>query len=224
MSDSKRELPVTADNSDGTTPAAKRPREEENDDQEILDLAKTLGFRDGDRLEVAWRVNDEEDVYWWGATLLPWSDKDIVDDCVAVRQLKYDPHPDGGFDEESIEPVVFLDVDTLAHPETHEQLEFRREGQTGDSGDEGSPIRADPSELVEQTLKNALAKYGGFLSQLPASQQALIAAKMAEKRETLIDHLKLATQTGVVTKDRMEDILTRVSRGEEAETNTSSIK
>mmetsp|Transcript_14797 Transcript_14797/g.28162 ORF Transcript_14797/g.28162 Transcript_14797/m.28162 type:complete len:223 (-) Transcript_14797:82-750(-) len=221
MSDSKRELPATTSNSDDTAPAAKRPREEEND-KEILDLAKTLGFRDGDRLEVAWRVNDEEDVHWWGATLLPWSEGDIVDDCVAVRQLKYDPHPDAGFDEESIEPVVFLDVDTLAHPETQEQLEFRREGETEESGDEGSPIRADPSELVEQTLKNALAKYGGFLSQLPASQQALIAAKMAEKREHLIDHLKVATQTGVVTKDRMQDILTRVSRGEEAETTSST--
>ena len=214
MSDNKRELSTTSDD----TPEAKRPRE----DKEILDLAKKCGFRDGDRLEVAWRVNDEEDVHWWGATLLPWSEEDIVDECVAVRQLKYDPYPDAGFHEESIEAVIFLGEDILANPETHEQLEFRREGQEEESAVDGSPIRADPNELVNQMLQNALAKHGGFLSKLPASQQAFIAEKMAQKREHLVDHLKVAAQTGVVTKDRMQDILTRVSRGEEAEEGTST--
>ena len=212
MSDNKRE----AEDSKNDSPNAKRARQNE----EILDLAATLGFRDGDRLEVAWQVNDEEESHWWGATLLPWNGKDIVDDCVAVRHLKYDPYPAGGFDETSVEPVVFLGENLLAHPETHEELNFRREGEEEESSEEGSPVRADPSELVEQTLQNVLAKHGGLLAQLPPSQQAVIAEQVAKKREQLVAHLEAATSSGVVTKSRMQDILSSVWKGETAESSS----
>lgn len=137
-----------------------------------------------------------------------------------MRHLKYDSHPDAGFDEESIEPVVFLGVNCLAHPETQEELNFRREGEEEEVPDETPTVAvSDPSEVVEQTLQNALSKFDGVLSMLPASQQAQIAAKVAEKREQLVDHLT-ATQ-GVVTEDRMQDILARVWRGEKPEATST---
>ena len=212
MSEAKRNASSGAEKDE--SPAAKRARQEDDDEKEILDLASTFGLKDGDRIEVAWQVNDEEEMHWWGATLLPWN-KEIVDDCVAVRELKYDAYPEGGFDEESIEKVVFLGDNLLAYPDTNEELNYRREGDDF-TNEEGSPLRADPSELVEQTLKNVLAKHGRQLALLPASEQAAIAAQIAKKREELVAHLQAHASQGVVTKSRMQEILASVSNGERA--------
>ena len=210
------------DKDDADIPAAKRARSEADGKKEVMDLATVFGLKDGDRIEVAWQVQGEDDdnkeeMYWWGATLLPWNKEDIVDETVAVRSLHYDAYPAKGFPEESIEQVVFLGENLLANPDTNEELNYRRPGE--EYTPEGAIECVDPAELVEKTLRRVLAKHGKLLQTLPAAEQAAIAAQVADKREQLVEHLR--ANPGVVTKNKMQEILASVWKGEPAGAKTS---
>lgn len=236
MSESKRspssETSTSIDKDDADIPAAKRARSSQADDndddkdtkntaKQTMDLATVFGLNDGDRIEVAWQVHDdndgdkEEEIHWWGATLLPWNKKDIVDETVAVRTLCYDAYPAKGFTEESMEQVVFLGENLLADPNSNEELNFRRPGEEFTS--EGTIERVDPAALVEQTLSRVLKKHGKLLRELPAAQQAVIASQVATRREQLVEHLK--ANPGIVTKNKMQEILASVWKGEPPKTS-----
>ena len=80
---------------DSSNPSKKRARQGESSSpssakktMELLDLASKFGLQDGDRIQVAWQVGDEAEMHWWGASILAWEQGDIVEECVAVRQLK----------------------------------------------------------------------------------------------------------------------------------------
>lgn len=219
MSEKKAKQPRSGHAEEAAAPAAKRAQKTQNKndgEKEILDLATKFGYHDSDRLEVAWKVNGEE-LHWWGATLLPWEEDDIVDECVAVRQLQYDPYPEAGFTETTVEPVVFIGEDVLAHPETHDELFFRREGEgaNDEEEEEEADVTIDPKQLVEYTLEKALEKHSALFKQLPASQQSKIAEEVAKRREQLVAQLEAATSEGaVVSKDRMQQILLNLANGE----------
>jgi hypothetical protein len=200
--------------------------------EEIYDLAQTFGYQDGDRLEVAWEIEMttddstggdaadadaankvEKHTHWWGATLLPWEKDDIVDGNVAVRKLKYDPYPEGGFPEESIEQVVFLEK-TLMTVDTQDELDFRRQGET-QAGNAttaaaaaAATIAADPSTLMEHIIQNALNKRKEQFAKLTPSQQAMIASQLADVTDKVVENLEqVKARSGVVTTRTITDMV-----------------
>jgi len=177
--------------------------------QEVLDLANTLGFKVGDRLEVEWEIMNESDnsdskTHWWAATLLEHNGR--TEDSVAIRTLDYDPYPEGGFPERSQEEVIFMGEDLLIDPVSHQELRYRREG-------EDSTVwygkRDDVEELINTTLMNAMMKNAGSWKSLSSAQQAAIAEMVAVKKEKLMD-LMSNHPKGVITSTDMQSILAQV--------------
>eukprot|EP00536_Pseudo-nitzschia_multiseries_P008560 jgi/Psemu1/198459/e_gw1.219.6.1 len=112
-------------------------------DEEVLDLAETLGLKPGAQIEVQWEIhtdasdpdepgaeaeveadgehNDDDDkdeqeptvTLHWWKATLQEHDGRTTD-SVAVRTLLYEARPDLGFPDPSSEDVVFLGPDVLA--------------------------------------------------------------------------------------------------------------
>lgn len=103
-----------------------------NKKKTFVDMAEELGFHAGDRLEVQWELeqNGKTVIRNWGATLLEHDGKSHKEGF-AIRKLKYDPYPEGGYPEYSIEPAVFVTQSILVNPNSDEQLSFKREGEGG---------------------------------------------------------------------------------------------
>jgi hypothetical protein len=211
---------------------SKRSRHEEEEELvegegEVLDLATMLGLKVGDRFEVQWEITqdeseesngdaaaaadaeeeEEEETYttrWWGATLVEHDGR--TEDSVAVRVLDYDPYPEGGFPERSREEVIFLGRDLLIDPNTHEQMQYRREGD-----DDSSAVwlgREGVEEVVNTTLANAMQKNSKSWNVLSRAQQASIADIIAKKKEKLLE-LLLSQPNGVVTTSEMHAIIAK---------------
>ena len=204
-----------------------------DDDEDILDLAVTLGYRPGDRFLVQWEIDqvneddndDEEDgnddndndrapsspaltppppiVKWWGATLQEFDGRS--EDCVAIRVLKYDPCPEFGFEESSLEDVIFMGDSLLVSPDSSLQLNYKREG--GEEED-STIVRLNENDMDEQLnaiLMGALAKNEAAWKSLPPAQQAVIAEKIQTKKEELLKVLK--SKKEVITSATIKDIL-----------------
>uniref|UniRef100_A0A7S2V7Q8 Uncharacterized protein n=1 Tax=Entomoneis paludosa TaxID=265537 RepID=A0A7S2V7Q8_9STRA len=175
--------------------------------KEVLDLAVSLGYKDGDRIEVEWDVEDDHNVAtrWWGATLLPHDGRYHSDEeNVAIRTLHYDPYPEGGFLESSKEDVIFLSPNLLADPTTREPLNYRRQGS-----EEELVVEANESSLegaVNAILQGALAKNQAAWNTMTPAQQAQIASKIAQKKEKLVS-LLMQQETKTVTGTDMNAIL-----------------
>jgi hypothetical protein len=84
----KRQAVTDESSSEEDSDSAKRPRTED----EALDLAVTLGYKTGDRIEIQWELEKqgETDVHWWGATLLEHDGR--TTDSVAIRTILYDEY------------------------------------------------------------------------------------------------------------------------------------
>lgn len=166
-----------------------------------LDLAVTLGFKPGDRLEVQWEVemNDETVVKWWGATLEPHDGR--TTDSVAIRTLHYDACPELGFDEPNDEDVIFLGEDLLVSPDSTTQLNFRREGEE----DVYWLNEQDMDEQLNAILMGAMAKNQATWQKLEPAQQLLIAEKIKTKKEQLVQVLR--SKNEVITSTSIQDIL-----------------
>jgi hypothetical protein len=208
---SKRKVSETS--VDEESHVAKRPCSNDTSTEgEVLDLAKTLGYKAGDRFEVQWDIGSDEsedndaapDTRWWGASLLEHDGRTI--DSVNIRVLNYDPYPEGGFPERSQEDVIFLGKDILANPETHEELNYRPEGEESGALWLG---RGDVEEVVNATLDRALKKNSTAFANMSSAQQAAIASAVAEKKEKLLD-LLLNHPNGVVTSNDMNSILSKI--------------
>ena len=204
----------------------KRSRVEKNEDnenkssassptpqEEILDLARSMELNAGDRLEVQWEVdiNDDQDqdkvdeddvrptsdegtttmephVHWWGATLLEHDGR--TDDQVAIRTLLYDPYPEGGFPEASREDVIFMGPNVLLSYPSQDELNYRI--LTADGSEVSYIISNDQDieELVDTILSNALQNTSSTFQLLERSQQIKVAEKIATKKEKLIELIK----------------------------------
>lgn len=171
-----------------------------------MDLAITLGYNPGDRIEVQWEIeNDGETVVkWWGATLLPFDGR--TTDSVAIRTLHYDPFPELGFPDPSDEDVIFLGDDLLVSPDSTTQLRYRREG--GDVGDDDHVFSMNEQDMEEQLnaiLMGALAKSQSKWATLTPAQQAIIAENIKTKKEQLMSVLK--SKKEVITSASIKEIL-----------------
>jgi hypothetical protein len=208
-------------------PAKRSRHEDEEVEGEVLDLATMLGLKVGDRFEVEWEIthDDSEEsgddaaaaagtdadakeetvtTRWWGATLLEHDGR--TEDSVAVRILDYDPYPEGGFPEHSPEEVIFLGRDILIDPNTHEEMNYRREGD-----DDSSAVyvgREGIEDVVNETLANAMQKNSKSWNGLSRAQQASIADIIAQKKEKLLQ-LLLSQPNGVVTTKGMHAIIAK---------------
>jgi hypothetical protein len=197
------------DESDDAASPSKRRRAHDEDEQEVLDLATTLGLKVGDRLEVEWEIVEEGSdestsprTRWWGATLLEHDGR--TEDSVAIRVLDYDPFPEGGFPERSQEDVIFIGRDVLIDPVTEQELFFRREGD-----DDESAVcfrRDDIEEVVNSMLMDAMIKNERAWNGLDSAQQARIAEMVALKKEKLVEVLA-AHPNGIITSSDMQAIL-----------------
>jgi hypothetical protein len=204
----KRSAPQDTDNdldaSDGLPPSCPETKRSRSDREEVLDLTLAIGLKPGDRLEVEWEIGDESDskpteTRWWGATLLEHDGR--TEDTVAVRVIDYDPYPEGGFSERSLEDVIFLQPDTLVDLETHEEMRFRREGE----GEEIWFNRSQLEEVVNATLTNAMQKNSQAWKVLNSAQQATVASTVASKKEKLLD--LLTSHQGFLTSNDMRSYL-----------------
>mmetsp|Transcript_71117 Transcript_71117/g.206250 ORF Transcript_71117/g.206250 Transcript_71117/m.206250 type:complete len:248 (+) Transcript_71117:76-819(+) len=212
----KRPAPNSDDNCAPTTattvisPSSKRPKPTEEKEEESLDLAITLGYNPGDRIEVQWEIeNDGETVVkWWGATLLPFDGR--TTDSVAIRTLHYDPCPEMGFPDSSDEDVIFLGDDLLVSPDSTTELHYRREGTGGEGGDDAADHvycmnEQDMEEQLNAILMGALAKSQSKWATLTPAQQAIIAENIKNKKEQLMSVLK--SKKEVITSASIKEIL-----------------
>ena len=176
---------------------------DENNNGAPLDLAVTIGYNPGDRIEVQWEVETDDGdivVKWWGATLKTFDGR--TTDSVAIRTLHYDACPELGFSEPNDEDVVFLGPDLLVSPDATTQLQYRREGEEEDV------LWLNEDEMDEQLnaiLMGALAKNQGAWQKLPAAQQAMIADKIKNQKEVLLKVLK--SKKEIITSSSIKDIL-----------------
>jgi hypothetical protein len=209
----------------GNTLDTKRPRLDHG--SEILDLALTMDLKVGDRLEVQWEVDpkpeDEDDgngpeheptIHWWGATLLEHDGR--TDDGVAIRTLQYDPYPEGGFPESSQEDVIFMGRNVLINYPSQEELTFRTLTDDGSGIEYVVSSDEDVEDLVDSILTNALNKQASTFSALPRAQQALLAEKIAAKKDKLVqlvkEHMRTQRDAGInrpVTAQDAQQLLAR---------------
>ena len=169
-------------------------------DEAALDLAVTLGFKAGDRLEVQWEIEKKgkTEVHWWGATLLEYDGRTMEE--VAIRHILYDAYPELGF-ETCQDDVVFLGDDLIVSPDSQTQLKFRREG-------EEEIFRFNEGDMHEQLnsiLMGALDKNQNAWKTLNPAQQAIIAEKIAQKKDKLMGVLR--AHNDVITSATIKDIL-----------------
>lgn len=152
---------------------------------EAVDVARSVGLRPGDRIEVKWDLHIEEGTdaaggegagpaaegeaapavtrtipKWWGATLLhpdgrthtltdrgetgpgemPGPPRDSA--AVPVRSLDYDPCPEHGFPERSLEDVAILSDRSLLNLSSGTRAHWRKEGSEWEPS-EGEHIADD---------------------------------------------------------------------------------
>jgi hypothetical protein len=182
------------------------------DDSSQLDLAITLGYKEGDRLEVQWEIENDDgaiEVHWWGATLLKYDGR--TEDSVAIRQLLYDAY---NVFEPSKEDIIFIGYDELASPDSQNQMKFRREGQEEVLWyNEG-----DLEQTLNGILMGAMTKNQNTWETLPQAQQAAIAEKIAAKKEKLMAALR--DHDGVITSETIHSVM-QTALSEEDERTTS---
>jgi hypothetical protein len=185
----------SASEDEGGSP--KRPRSE----SVPLDLAPTLGLKVGDRIDVHWEIeknNGETYAHWWGAELLEHDGR--TTDEVAIRTIQYDAKPELGFSS-CTDDVIFLGDDIIVSPDSQTQLHYRREGQEEVFWyNEG-----DLDAQLNSILMGALDKNRGAWKNLSPVQQAVIAEKIAGKKEKLKEALK--SRNEVITSAIIKDVL-----------------
>eukprot|EP00548_Thalassiothrix_antarctica_P005457 CAMPEP_0194149722 /NCGR_PEP_ID=MMETSP0152-20130528/39579_1 /TAXON_ID=1049557 /ORGANISM="Thalassiothrix antarctica, Strain L6-D1" /LENGTH=238 /DNA_ID=CAMNT_0038852135 /DNA_START=160 /DNA_END=876 /DNA_ORIENTATION=- len=187
--------------------SCKQPRK-----NELIDLADKLGLKIGDRLEVKWDLTDEESdevkSYWWGAILLE-HDGRTSDDGVATRVLHYDPHPDGGFPDSSLEDVYFISPGVLLSNDG-EKLMFRKEGEEGTLSLGEQELRDELNAMMMQILSKHDAKW----KNLDAARQAHFAELMAKGKESIITAIqnRWDRQQKVISAEDIPSILEEAFR------------
>jgi hypothetical protein len=216
-SDRKRPALTTA----AEAPGAKRIQGDTKSrpsQEEIADTAAMLGYKAGDRFEVEWMLQTISDgkvvEVWWPATLLEYDGR-VVDNCAAIRVLKYDPLPDYGYSEAVEEDVLFCHDQTLLLLSDHDDLgclRYRIEG-TDDSG-ELMPVN---EEVINNTVNHAVASFlqikGHLLKNLPAAHQAHIASAIVAGKELLVEKLMNAARESpghIVTSEKVKSVLAEV--------------
>jgi hypothetical protein len=165
-----------------------------------LDLAVTLGYKEGDRIQVQWEIDKKgkTQVHWWGASLLKHDGR--TTDQVSIRTIKYDAYPELGF-VSCTDDVIFLGDDLIVSPDSQTQLNFRREGEE----EIFSYNEGDMDEQLNAILMGALDKNKNAWASLSPAQQAIIAETIAQKKDKLMEVLR--AHNDVITSATIKDIL-----------------
>ena len=163
---------------------------------ETVDISVSLGFKAGDRMEVEWEVAEDEEgdemkTRWWGCTLKAYDGR-TTSEGLAIRVLDYDPYPEGGFPNNSLEDVVFATPNTLVHPDSLEQqpdmieeLHFRREGEDETVIMNDESLRGHLNELLVDIMNEK--QITSAFRNMDAAQQAQFAELVANGKEKLIE-------------------------------------
>jgi hypothetical protein len=167
---------------------------------ETIDLAVSLGFKAGDRIEVEWEVaeGDEDGVLntrWWGSTLKA-HDGRTTSEGLAIRVLDYDPYPEGGFLQSSLEEVVFVSPNALVLPDSLEhqtsdvvdELHFRREGEDETVTMNDESLREHLNDVLVDIMK--AKRITTAFRNMDAAQQAQFAELIANGKEKLIETMQ----------------------------------
>jgi hypothetical protein len=188
-----------------------------------LDLATTLGYKGGDRIEVQWEIQfDEEDdenvetiqedttttttTVWWKATLLEHDGR--TTDSVAIRSLLYDARPDLGFPEMSKEDVVFMGHDLLVSPHDESvQLKYKREGLTEEENQLVVCSDDQLDEQLNQIVMGTLQRNQHVWKVMPAAAQAVIAEKMQTMKERMKEKLRALGPQVVITSETIRQLI-----------------
>lgn len=130
---------------------------------------------------------------------------------------QYEPYPDGGFPESSKEDVIFLRNDTLLDIQTQDELHFRYISSDNSAVMFVDGGRQGIEELVNNILISAMEKASEIWAALPRDQQAIMAEKVAEKKEKLVEllfsHLE-ENDNEPVTAEAVTDLLQRTMADE----------
>lgn len=178
--------PAASETSTAAAAVAAPVAAEADEEEQTLDLATTLGYKDGDRLEVQWEIHNDDDDNDEDNDNKNEEGKDNVDndtssstttsttrtvwwkatllkhdgrttDSVAIRSLLYDARPDLGFPEPSQEDVVFLGHDLLVSPHDESiQLKFKTEGLTEAEHDAVVLVACKKDDDVDSALEEQL--------------------------------------------------------------------
>jgi hypothetical protein len=206
----------------GSSPPADSTKVVHTDTNEApLDLATTLGYKDGDRLEVQWEIHNDDDIndeddddnnnnntrtVWWKATLLKHDGR--TTDSVAIRTLLYDARPDLGFPEPSKEDVVFLGADLLVSPHDESvQLQYKREGLTEAENQLWLCNDHQLDEQLNQIVMGTLQKNERVWKAMPAAAQAAIADKMRRMKDKMKEKLQALGPQVVITSETIQKLL-----------------
>ena len=147
-------------------------------------------------MEVEWEVAEDEEgdvmkTRWWGCTLKAYDGR-TTSEGLAIRVLDYDPYPDGGFPDNSLEDVVFATPNTLVHPDSLEQqpemieeLHFRREGEDETVIMNDESLRGHLNELLVDIMNEK--QITAAFCNMDAAQQAQFAELVANGKEKLIE-------------------------------------
>jgi hypothetical protein len=133
---------------------------------ELIDVAQSLDMEPGTRIQVRWDIDYEDEqtktiqqeIKWWSGTLLPHDgrlttlgDSDLsTTPCassaapeqessqiqIPIRVIDYDPYPERGFHEQSLEDVGFLSNHSLLNMDTLSRTCWRKEGETWEESNE----------------------------------------------------------------------------------------
>lgn len=200
-----------------TVAAKKEDDDKENDshhqptseEEEVLDVCVKLGLKGGERLEVEWQLEEPASEAnggkpqtvnkWWGCRLMPHDGK--TEDGVAVRQLEYDPYPEGGFPDPAVEDAIFLSHDILISPESHAEFRFRPEGVVQFNNEE------ETREAINGILMSTLNKHSEAWKNLDRAAQARIADGIAQKKEQLVEAIMNHSKSAVIGGEDMKEIL-----------------
>mmetsp|Transcript_3456 Transcript_3456/g.5768 ORF Transcript_3456/g.5768 Transcript_3456/m.5768 type:complete len:245 (-) Transcript_3456:84-818(-) len=179
----------TADTNDDRKRSAQDDDGEKNEGNKRLkieDPTSDLGLKPGDRVQVQWDLTDDttelSETRWWGATLLE-HDGRISDDGYAIRLLDYDPFLAGGFPDNSLESVVFVNEFTLLNADTSDPMAWRREGEEEVVALGEDDLREDLNGM----LVGILDKHNALWQRLDAAKQAEMAETIAKGKENIID-------------------------------------
>eukprot|EP00550_Attheya_septentrionalis_P000255 CAMPEP_0198291760 /NCGR_PEP_ID=MMETSP1449-20131203/9179_1 /TAXON_ID=420275 /ORGANISM="Attheya septentrionalis, Strain CCMP2084" /LENGTH=289 /DNA_ID=CAMNT_0043990441 /DNA_START=53 /DNA_END=922 /DNA_ORIENTATION=- len=218
--------------------------------ESVSDVCETVELKPGDRVQVMWEVHmdniDESSSHkhWWTGTLLSKdgrthelvADDDDVDDkpvVVPIRTLDYDPYPQGGFPERSLEDVCFLSEHSILNVSSGSNAYYRKEGDNWEPTDDYEDrimeaVEADTAEaesqlmsgngatkeesmrfILDTVLQASLASTGGHtkMQHMNPAQRLAVAEKIATAKERLLERIMQHDGGGEITAETVRTFM-----------------
>eukprot|EP00978_Attheya_sp_CCMP212_P031983 scaffold122884_cov51-Attheya_sp.AAC.2 len=229
----------------------------------VSDVCEMVELKLGDRVQVMWEVHMDNIIgenpdaaaaaavgassshkHWWTATLLLKDDRthelvaddDDVDDkpvVVPIRTLDYDPYPQGGFPERSLEDVCFLSEHSILNVSSESNAYYRKEGDNWEPTDDYEErimeaVEADTAEaesqlvsgngankeesmrfILDTVLQASLASTGGHtkMQHMNPAQRLAVAEKIATAKERLLERIMQHDGDGVITAETVRTFM-----------------